>query len=95
MPGRGLFNTEHPLDYFLNVHLLEGTELVDSERSEAQQRLFRAAQDRVGVSFGLVVRAEQDYFLVLDVPCHEMQQLERRCVSPLEILEHDEERLLR
>ena len=86
MPRRGLLNTEHLLDDFLHVRLLERTELVDSERSETQQRLFRAAQYRVGVSFGLVVGPEQNYFLALDLPCHEMQQLERRRVSPLKIL---------
>src|SRR6266705_1912920 len=94
MPCRCLLHAEHLLDDFIYLRLLERTELAHTERSETQQRLLRAAQDRVGVALGLVVGPEEKYSLALDLAGHKMQQLERRRVGPLKILEYDKERLL-
>ncbi len=67
---------------------------MNDERAESQQRLLSGSQDRVRVPLGLVVRSEENYFLRLDLPRDEVQQLQRRRVRPLQVLQDDEERLL-
>src|SRR4029079_16976723 len=65
------------------------------EQAESLQRLLGAAQHRIRVTLRLVVGRQQDQFLRTDLPREEVQQLERRRISPLQVLEDDEQRLLR
>ena len=89
-----LVHAEHLHDYLIDLRGAQRSELLNDESAKPQERLFGAAQHRIRVALGFIVGAEQNYFLALDLSGDEMQQLERRGVGPLQILEHDEERLL-
>jgi len=69
------------------------TEPHHDERAESHERLFRAPEHRIQLAVRFVVGAEQNNFLALNLPRHEVQQLERGRVRPLEIFEHDEQGL--
>src|SRR5262249_3159178 len=62
---------------------------------ESTQGTLGAAQRSVSAKIRIVVRADQQQPLAADLPRDEMQHLERRAVRPLQILEHEQQRLLR
>src|SRR5882672_10195084 len=95
MPRHGLVHTERQRDDLVHLLSFEWIELAHSETAEAQQGLLGAAQRGVRIPLSLVVRPEENYFLARNLSRHKMQQLERRSVSPLKILEYDKEWLFR
>ena len=77
--------------------------VVDAERLkpeslralESAQRTFRAAERRVPSQIRIVVRPDEEQALAADLSRDEVQHLERRAVRPLQVLEHEQQRLLR
>ena len=77
--------------------------VVDAERLEPEslralepaQRTLRAAERRVPAQIRIVVRPDEQHALAADLSRDEVQHLERRAVRPLQVLEHEQQRLLR
>src|SRR3954464_2544455 len=79
------------------VHLLrcERRQSPHITHAETHQRLLGATQHGILFALGFIVRGEDDNPLVADLSRHEMKQLQRRFVRPLQVLEDDEQWLLR
>ena len=77
--------------------------VVDAERLkpeslralEPAQRTLRAAQRRVPAQIRIVVRSDEQQAIAADLSRDEVQHLERRAVRPLQVLQHEQQRLLR
>ena len=95
MSSHGLVDTERLRNELLHLLSLQRIEPPNGKAAETQERLLRAAQRDVRIPLSFVVCTEKNDSLARDLSRDEVQQLERRCVSPLKILEYDEERLLR
>ena len=87
MSSYGLVHTERLRDELLHLFSFERIEPPHGKAAETQERLLRAAQGDVRIPLGFVVCPEKNNSLARDLSRDEVQQLERRRVSPLKILE--------
>ena len=63
--------------------------------TDRSQRLLGAAEHRIDLALSVIIRHENRDRMCRDLSSYEVKKLERRCVSPLKVLENDAQRLLR
>jgi hypothetical protein len=88
-------HAEHRMHQLVDRRARERREAYQTRAAHRRQRLLGRAKGRIVLALGGIVGAEDRDSGRGNLPCDEMQQLQRGRVGPVEILEHEQERFLR
>ena len=91
----GWIDSERCMEELSDFCLAQRTETDLRRNAEASERLLGGALYRIDVALGVIVSRDECHTLSRYLSRDKMKKLERRCVGPLEILEHEAQWLLR